>query len=112
MSVVWDEQAFRRFVRNEVTPFVLAIGARVESQAKLNATGIPVAGARNPQGRGPHIRSGRLRSSITTRPGENQIGPYVDIGTNVFYGRILELEGTRAGTFYPFLGPALRAARG
>lgn len=113
MSVVWDEMAFRRFTQEQIVPKLLQVGARVESQAKLNATGIAVPGARNPAGRGPRIRTGRLRSSITVRPGENQIGPYVDIGTNVFYGRHLEVTGVEARggkRYYPFLGPALRAA--
>ena len=110
-TTVWDEAAYRRFVQTEVAPMLLAKGRRVESQAKVNATGGPVPGARNPEGRGPRVRTGRLRSSITTVPGSNDLGPYVDIGTNVFYGRILEVEGTRAGTFYPFLGPALAMAK-
>ncbi len=84
----------------------------METQAKLNATGIPVEGASNPEGRGPRVRSGRLRSSITQRFGRDEIGPFVDVGTPVVYGKYLE-EGwvTGRGNFirYPFLEPALVA---
>lgn len=85
------------------------LALRVETQAKLNATGIPVTGANNPQGRGPNVQTGRLRSSITWSPGKDAAGPFVDIGTPVVYGRYLEL-GLRGGRTYPFLMPALRSA--
>ena len=91
----------------------LAEGAtRVETQAKLNATGIPVEGASNPEGRGPRVQTGRLRSSITQRFGRDELGPFVDVGTPVYYGKYLE-EGwtTSTGRYirYPFLQPALVA---
>jgi hypothetical protein len=73
----------------------------VESQAKVNASGRP----------GPRVDTGRLRSSITWRLGEDAQGVYADIGTGVPYGRILELGLTRNGARYPFLEPALEAAR-
>lgn len=82
------------------------VAVRVETQAKLNATGIPVEGANNPEGRGPRVRTGRLRSSITWHFGRDSEGPYVDIGTPVIYGRYLE-TGLRNGATYPFLRPAL-----
>lgn len=84
------------------------LAMRVETQAKLNATGIPVSGANNPEGRGPNVRTGRLRSSIGWAPGKDAAGPFVEIGTPVVYGRYLEL-GLRNGRTYPFLMPALRA---
>lgn len=74
--------------------------------AKLNATGIPVAGANNPEGRGPRVRTGRLRSSIGWAPGRDAKGPFVDIGTDVPYGKYLE-TGLVNGATYPFLRPAL-----
>ena len=45
--------------------------------------------------------------------GQNEIGPYVDVGTNVFYARHLELGGISSRGLpyrYPFLVPALSAA--
>lgn len=115
MAEVSPTQALERFLTGEDGPVVqwLAAGAtRVETQAKLNATGIPVEGASNPQGRGPKVRTGRLRSSITQVYGRDEIGPYVDVGTPVVYGKYLE-EGwtTSRGNFirYPFLAPAIVA---
>lgn len=73
---------------------------RVESQAKRNATQRP----------GPRVRTGRLRGSITWRVGRDIANPYVDVGTAVFYAPFVEL-GTRYARPYPFLRPALEAAR-
>lgn len=89
-----------------------AVAVRVETQAKLNATGGPVDGAVNAEGRGPRVRTDRLRSSITWVYATDELGLCVLVGTNVFYGRHLELGFTsRAGNFfkYPFLIPALSA---
>lgn len=115
MSYVQSLPALREFLYGEDGPVFryLAAGAtRVETQAKLNATGIPVDGAVNPEHRGPKVRTGRLRSSIGQRFGRDAEGPYVDVGTPVFYGKYLE-EGwtTSRGRYirYPFLQPALLA---
>jgi hypothetical protein len=78
---------------------LLRRGLRVESQAKINASGRP----------GPNVRTGRLRSSITHRLGVDARGVYVDIGTNVYYGYWVEMGSTRAPP-YPYLRPALAAA--
>lgn len=78
----------------------------VESQAKLNATGAQVEGARNPEGRGPRVRTGRLRSSITWVLASDEIGLYARVGTPVRYGFFLE-TGLVNGATYPFLKPAL-----
>jgi phage gpG-like protein len=82
----------------------------VESQAKLNASGNPVDGANNPEGRGPNVDTGRLRSSITHELREGDGGLVAVIGTNVEYALPLE-KGLRNGATYPFLGPALQAAQ-
>lgn len=84
---------------------------RVQNAAKLNATGRQVVGASNPEGRGPRVDTGRLRSSIAidVRSGGGTIA--ARIGTNVEYGYYLE-TGLRNGATYPFLRPALPAARG
>jgi hypothetical protein len=111
MAEVRPTAALQQFLAGEDGPvfrYLAAAAERVETQAKLNATGIPVTGATNPEGRGPRVRTGRLRSSITWAPGRNSRGPYVDIGTPVIYGRYLE-TGLRNGATYPFLRPALSA---
>jgi hypothetical protein len=89
-----------------------AAAVRVESPAQLNATGGPVDGSVNPVDRGPTVRSDRLRSSITWVYATDELGLHALVGTNVFYGRHLEIGFTsNAGNFfkYPFLVPALSA---
>ena len=77
---------------------------RVESAAKLNATGREYGDGT----RGPRVQTGRLRTSITWELGRDSQGLFADIGTSVVYGRYLEL-GTDRMRPYPFLGPALSA---
>lgn len=72
-----------------------ARATRVESQAKLNASGRP----------GPRVVTGRGRSSITWVLGQDGQGLYADVGTNVNYMAIHELSGR-----YPWLLRALPAA--
>jgi hypothetical protein len=111
MAEVHSTPALEEFLNGEDGPvyrYLAEQAVRVETLAKLNATGIPVEGANNPEGRGPRVRTGRLRSSITWVPGRDARGPYVDIGTPVIYGRYLE-TGLRNGATYPFLRPALAA---
>jgi hypothetical protein len=77
--------------------------------ARVYATGAPTPLATNPHGRGPRVRTGRLRSSIAyeiTSEASGLVGRY---GTNVPYGYWLE-TGLRNGVTYPFLVPALSAA--
>jgi hypothetical protein len=77
--------------------------------AKVFCTGAPTALATNPEGRGPRVRTGRLRSSLTyeiTHDGVGLVGRY---GTNVFYGFFLE-TGLKNGRTFPFLRPAISAA--
>lgn len=115
-QIVMDEEALKRFLEAPDGPVVAELirrGMNVETQAKLNATGRQVEGAVNRQHRGPRVDTGRLRSSISHRPGRDELGPYVDVGTNVWYGRRLEVGWTTStGNFfkYPFLVPALPAA--
>lgn len=108
-----NEEALQRLLASPDGDVALDLGRRaqrVETAAKLNATGRPVAGANNPEGRGPRVQSGRLRSSIHWFIGVDERSVFAAIGTNVFYGRILELGLTRNGASYPFLIPALPAA--
>jgi hypothetical protein len=77
--------------------------------AKVYATGAPTALATNREGRGPNVRTDRLRSSIAyeiVTEGAGLVGRY---GTNVPYGFWLE-TGLRNGATYPFLRPAIPAA--
>lgn len=83
---------------------------RVQNQARINATGAQVVGAMNPEGRGPRVDTGRLRTSITWELRRDSEGLVAVIGTNVEYGYYLE-TGLRGGRTYPFLKPALVAAR-
>ena len=119
--LVWDELALQIYFRSPYNAVARDLARRainVESQAKLNASGRP----------GPNVITGRLRSSISWRFGEDALGLYVDIGSAVEYAAYVELghensaHGYRArdGSYgyvsdrptrpYPFLKPALAAA--
>lgn len=103
-DILWRETELADLLRGPHGPVAQEVARRavaVESQAKLNATQRP----------GPRVDTGRLRSSISWRIGVDSEGVYADIGTGVPYGRILELGLTRNGARYPFLEPALEAAR-
>jgi hypothetical protein len=96
----FNEAGVQALLRGGVMPDLVRRAIQVEAAAKHNASGRP----------GPNVITGRLRGSITWRPGEDALGPYVDIGTNVFYAPFVEL-GTSRAPAYPFLRPALEAAR-
>lgn len=83
---------------------------RVRNAAVLNAAGRQVAGATNPERRGPRVDTGRLRSSIAWQLRVEAGTVIARVGTNVEYGYYLE-TGLRNGVTYPFLRPALPAAR-
>lgn len=76
--------------------------------AKVFATGAPTELARNPEGRGPRVRTGRLRSSIAHEVEATPTGLVGRYGSNVPYAYYLE-TGLRNGSTYPFLLPALSA---
>lgn len=102
-----DQTALEQLLRGpagDVARDLLKRGAAIETQAKLNATGREYGDG----SRGPRVRTGRLRSSITHQLGADGQGLFVDVGTNVVYGRYLEL-GTPRMRPYPFLVPALPA---
>lgn len=82
---------------------------RVESAAKLLLNN-PYPPPSSP-GSSPHKRSGRLQTSITWELGEDALGLFAAVGTNVEYGDYLE-RGTERMQPRPFLQPALQAARG
>jgi len=74
------------------------VGALVERQAKINVS----------QSSGhPRVQTGRLRSSITHEVGKDE----VRIGTNVDYGKYLELGHADGSRHYPWLFPALEYKR-
>ena len=102
-DVIYNEVALRELLAGPSGGVAKDLARRavaVESQAKINASGRP----------GPNVDTGRLRSSISWRLGEDAQGLYADIGTGVPYGRYLELGLTRNGARYPFLEPALKMA--
>lgn len=119
--LIWDDVALALFFRSPFSAVGRDLARRaiaVESQAKINASGRP----------GPNVQTGRLRSSISWRFGEDALSMYVDIGTSVEYAAYVE-EGhpntahgfirpdgsygsvsDRPTRAYPFLRPALAAA--
>lgn len=101
--LVWDTAALERLLEGPNGPVaadLLRRAIRVEAAAKNFATG---------NGGGPHVRTGRLRSSISYALGHDAQGLYADIGSNVEYAGFVEL-GTRRSRPYPYLRPALPAA--
>jgi hypothetical protein len=102
-NVVFYEAALQRLLNGpdgDVARDLSRRAIRVESQAKLNASGRP----------GPNVRTGRLRSSITWQLGRDTESIYADIGSAVEYAIYVE-RGTDRAPAYPFLKPALSAAR-
>lgn len=96
----FNEGELNRLLRGRTGPVARQLAKNaivIESRAKRNASGRP----------GPRVDTGRLRSSITWRIGEDEHGLFADIGTNVPYGYYLE-TGLRNGARYPFLAPALK----
>ena len=82
----------------------------IERQAKINATGRP----------GPRVRTGRLRSSITTEVLSPELAR---VGTNVYYAPFVEFGHYTGGSrkfgvsfghmtpAYPFLGPTIEQTK-
>lgn len=107
LRVILNEPEIARILNSPEGPVARDLARRairVESQAKVNASGRP----------GPRVRTGRLRSSIHWElvRGENGVGGtlFARIGSNVSYARYVEL-GTSRAPAYPYLRPALAAAR-
>lgn len=100
------ETALRLLMRDPILHDLSRRAIRVESAAKRIASN---ASPSSP-GQGPGVITGRLRASITWRPGSDDISPFVDVGTAVHYAPFLEL-GTRKMAARPFLRPALEFAR-
>jgi phage gpG-like protein len=99
-SFHWNESEYERLLHGPIMQEIALRAIKVESSAKQHASGRP----------GPNVRTGRLRGSITWRPGEDGESPYADVGSNVHYAPYVELGTSRMAAF-PFLVPALEAAR-
>ena len=102
----WNEANYRKLLTGPVMRNLIIRAIRVEAAAKRIASAEPPS----VPGGGPAVRTGRLRGSITWRPGLDLLSPYVDIGTAVFYAPFVEL-GTSRMEARPFLRPALESAR-
>lgn len=87
-------------VNGLVGPMLARVGVFGESRAKYYASG---------NEGGPNVDTGRFRSSLTWRLGEDGEGPYVEIGSNVEYAAFLEL-GTSRMAARPSIIPAAREA--
>lgn len=110
-----NEAAFRGLIgaHGPVARTLVRRALAVHKLAVHNASepprgGVPNAGSE--PGKGPAVRTGRLRASITWRLGEDAIGLYADIGSAVLYAPYVEL-GTSRMEARPYLRPALEAAR-
>lgn len=114
VRVVQNDRALARLFSDPNGGIARDLGRRalrVRNAAVLNAHGRRVAGANNPEGRGPRVDLGRLVSSIAFDVLTDTDGVFARVGTNVEYGYYLE-TGLRGGRTYPFLRPALAAAAG
>lgn len=101
-----EQSTLRTMLRDPILADLARRGVRVEGAAKRIASNASPSAP----GTGPGVRTGRLRGSITWRPGYDEISPYVDVGTAVLYGPYLEF-GTSKMAARPYLRPALEAAR-
>ena len=89
-------------IKSDLEKGMERVGLIVERQAKINVTKSP------PEH--PQVQTGRLRSSIIHQI--NKVGNEIiaEIGTNVLYGKYLEL-GTINHSPYPWLFPAVESNR-
>ena len=76
-----DSDAFLRGLQQAM------IKLEIKSANDLNRVGIRVQNAAREY---CPVDTGRLRSSINSVPGEDSIGPYCDVGTNVRYAPSVE----------------------
>lgn len=113
VRVVRHDRALHRMFMDPNGGIARDMGRRaiwVRNEAVKNATGRQVVGATNPEGRGPRVDTNNLRSSIAFGLRHDGRSVFARVGTNVIYGYYLE-TGLRNGVTYPFLKPALPAAR-
>lgn len=108
ITFAWDDHALAMLLNGpngDMAGSLARVGVRLETQMKINVTG------GGPTGQGPHVRTGRLRASISWQVDQDAAGLYVDAGTNVPYGRWLE-QGTDRMRPYPWAQPALETVIG
>lgn len=101
-DIDWDEAAFMASLVRAVARLEVA------GEAGLWTVGLHVqnvARALCP------VDTGRLRSSIMATRGQDGMGPWVEVGTNVYYAAFVEF-GTRYMAAQPYLRPALAQAAG
>lgn len=96
-------KAIKKQTKGEITR--LCLTCETEAKKSMEGGGRPHTPSR--PGEPPHVDTGRLRSSITHEVEETLTGIVGRVGTNVVYGRFLEL-GTSKMKARPFLRPALR----
>jgi phage gpG-like protein len=113
-EIIWNTTGLNALLRSPagvVGKDLARRAVKVESAAKNNIQ----AGNHGPgeygSGVGPNSISGRLRSSITWSLGIDELGVFADIGSNVEYARFVELGTVNMPGGYPYLLPALDAAR-
>jgi len=75
----------------------------VENQAKKNVDQTPP--------KHPLVQTGRLKSSITSEVTEGGNKIEGRVGTNVYYGKYLELGHADGSMHYPWLFPALELSK-
>lgn len=106
-SFRWNEAEYEKLLRIPVMGDLARRAIRVESAAKRS---MGQEAPPSTPGHPPAVVTGRLRASITWRPGRDAISPYVDVGSAVVYAPYVEL-GTSRMAARPYLRPALEAAR-
>lgn len=114
--IIFDQAALDSLFRSPAGPVgkdLLKRALRVETEAKrsMSPGGAGKAHVPSQPGRPPAVDTGRLRASITHDMGSDSAGLVARVGTDVTYGRHLEL-GTSRMAARPFLRPALHAAGG
>jgi len=97
VTVISHRQEVEGKLLGDIQKSLEQIGLVVERQAKINVS----------QSSGhPKVQTGRLRSSITHEVGQGEVA----IGTNVYYGKILEFGSVKMPP-YPWLYPAVEGKR-
>jgi hypothetical protein len=110
--IIWNDAGLYEVLKSpqgDVGRYLYRLGIRVQNRAKIKLSGPPHGywgGRYYPSAPGgpPGTRTGRLKDSVFIRPGLGMSGgAEVAVGTNVFYGAILE---TRSNYPYPWLKPS------